>query len=135
MQAPRLLRRINRAFTNPLMSTFAGSLPPLALVHHVGRRSGRRYTTPVVVFAAKGTYVIPLPYGIDTDWCRNVRKARRCTLESGGRLVRLGKPRIARTRAALPYIPSVLHPGLRLADLPGYLMLERSGAQKREKRA
>jgi deazaflavin-dependent oxidoreductase (nitroreductase family) len=127
------LRQINRAFTNPLMSTFARYVPPLALVHHVGRRSGRRYTTPVVAFDAGDTYVIPLPYGIDTDWCRNVRKAQRCTLETGGRLVPLAKPRIARTRFALPHLPAFLRPSLRLAGLPGYLVLERTGVRKRKK--
>lgn len=42
MQMPRATRRIDRAFTNPFMRPLAGRLPPLAIAHHVGRKSGRR---------------------------------------------------------------------------------------------
>jgi hypothetical protein len=39
------MRRVNRVFTNPLMGIFAWIVPPLAVVHHVGRKSGRPYRT------------------------------------------------------------------------------------------
>jgi hypothetical protein len=41
MHLPRFLRRVNRVFTNPLLGTVAWLLPPLAVVHHVGRADSR----------------------------------------------------------------------------------------------
>ena len=82
----RRIRRFNRAILNPLMlrvaDRFHGTYP--AVVHHVGRRSGRRYRTPVVAQPIRGGFVIPLPYGTDTDWCRNVRAAGHFTHRASG---------------------------------------------------
>jgi deazaflavin-dependent oxidoreductase (nitroreductase family) len=45
--------------------------PLYGTLHHVGRKSGREYATPVVVRGtSEGTYV-PLPFGVGTDWYRN----------------------------------------------------------------
>jgi deazaflavin-dependent oxidoreductase (nitroreductase family) len=45
--------------------------PLYGTLHHVGRKSGREYATPVVVRGnSRGTYV-PLPFGVGTDWYRN----------------------------------------------------------------
>jgi hypothetical protein len=52
MNLPRFMRRMNRVFTNPLMRTVAWRVRPLAVVHHVGRKSGRPYRAPVVAFGA-----------------------------------------------------------------------------------
>lgn len=119
------MRRVNREFTNPLMRTFAGAVAPLALVHHVGRKSGRSYRTPVLAFRVAQGYVTPLPYGTDTDWCLNVLKAGECTLETTGRKATLTNPRIVDADDALPLFPALLRPGLRLAALPGYLLVDR----------
>lgn len=51
-----------------------------AAVKHVGRRSGRSYTTPVVAMPLGDGFVIPLVYGSSVDWCRNVLAAGTCTL-------------------------------------------------------
>ena len=75
MHLPRFMRRVNRVFTNPLMGTFAWLVPPLAVVHHVGRTSGRPYRTPVVAFSSALGFVIPMTYGRDVDWARNTVSA------------------------------------------------------------
>jgi len=130
MQVPRIMRRINRAFTNPLMGTVAGRIPPLAMIHHVGRKSGRKYQTPVVVFATNGGYVTPLPYGTDTDWCLNLVEAGQASLETGGRKVRVSNPRVVRSKAGVALMPAAMRPALRLASLPGYLLLDRGPRRK-----
>jgi|SRR5919202_234822 hypothetical protein len=60
---------------NPALVPLAGSaiVPLWGVVRHRGRRSGRRYSTPVAVIATRDAFFIPLPYGPDTDWCRNLR--------------------------------------------------------------
>src|SRR5437879_10748340 len=94
MHIPRFMRSVNRVFTNPLMGTFAWLVPPLAVVHHVGRKSGRAYRSPVVAFRSATRVVIPMTYGRDVDWARNVVSARGCEIEQMGRRLRLQKPRI-----------------------------------------
>jgi deazaflavin-dependent oxidoreductase (nitroreductase family) len=123
------MRRVNRDFTNRLMGPVAGIVPPLALVHHVGRKSERSYRTPVLAFPTDKGYVTPLPYGTDTDWCLNVREAGHCTIESLGRRVAVGNPRLLGADEGVAALPALLRPGLRLASLPGDLLLDRSTAE------
>jgi len=125
---PRIMTRVNRATTNPLVGAIAGYVPPLVMVHHSGRRSGREYETPVVAIPIEGGFITPLPYGTDTDWCLNVCEAGRCELETGSREIAIGNPRVVDAETALPLLPEPLRPGLRLLDLPGYPLLDRADA-------
>lgn len=127
MHLPHFLRRVNRVFTNPVLGTIAWLAPPLALVHHVGRRSGRAYRTPVVAFAGAEGVVIPLTYGRDVDWARNILRAGGCELTRLGRRMRLGAPRIVDFDAAAPRLPAVARGLLGAAHLPGYVLLDRTG--------
>ncbi len=124
MHIPRFMRRVNRAFTNPLMGTFAWLVPPLAVVHHIGRKSGRRYATPVVAFRRAAGFVIPMTYGRDVDWARNIGKAHGCEIVHMGRRSRLRNPRIVDFKAAAPHLPAVARPALQAADFPGYVLLD-----------
>jgi deazaflavin-dependent oxidoreductase (nitroreductase family) len=119
------MRRVNRAFSYRLVRPLAGRLPPLALVHHVGRKSGRRYRTPVLAFPIDAGFVTPLPYGTDTDWCRNWVEAGEGVVETGGARIGVANPRIVSADEGLPLLPAVLRPGLRLLGLPGFLVVER----------
>jgi deazaflavin-dependent oxidoreductase (nitroreductase family) len=137
MQMPRVMRRVNRAFTNRLMRPLAGRLPPLALAHHVGRKSGRRYQTPVLAFPIDAGFVTPRPYGTDTDWCRNWVEAGEGVVETRGGRIAVANPRIVSADEGLPLMPALLRPGLRLLGLPGFLVVERrvvTGAQARRRR-
>jgi deazaflavin-dependent oxidoreductase (nitroreductase family) len=124
MHLPRFMRRVNRVFTNPLMGTFAWLVPPLAVVHHVGRKSGRSYRTPVVAFRTAAGFVIPMTYGRDVDWARNIVRARGCALEQMGRRVSLRKPRIVGFKDAAPHLPAAARSLFRAADFPGYVLLD-----------
>jgi deazaflavin-dependent oxidoreductase (nitroreductase family) len=126
MQVPRFMRRVNRAFTNRLMAPVAGLVPPLALVHHVGRKTARRYRTPVLAFPVEGGTLTPLPYGTDTDWLRNLLAAGRGELESAGRRVAIENPRVVNAAEAMELLPELLRPLLRLLSLPGFLLLDRA---------
>jgi deazaflavin-dependent oxidoreductase (nitroreductase family) len=55
------------------------------VVHHVGRRSGAVYDTPIDTQRTdEGSVVIPLVYGPSADWCRNILAAGGCTLTLRG---------------------------------------------------
>jgi deazaflavin-dependent oxidoreductase (nitroreductase family) len=124
MHFPYFMRRVNRVFTNPLLGNIAWLLPPLAIIHHVGRTSGRRYRTPVVAFRTAKGFVVPMTYGRDVDWARNLLKAH------GGELTQLGQrysvrhPRIVDGETAYPHLPAGVRPLLRAADFPGYVLLD-----------
>jgi deazaflavin-dependent oxidoreductase (nitroreductase family) len=118
------------------MRTFAGWVPPLAVVHHVGRTSGRAYRTPVLAFPSAKGLVIPMTYGRDVDWARNLLAAHGGEIEQQGRRLVLRNPRIVAFGAAATHLPAALRPVFRAMDLPGYLLLDRRGAAgKRAARA
>lgn len=118
------MRHVNRVFTNHVFGTFAWLLPPLAVIHHVGRRSGRRYRTPVVAFHAGPGFVVPMTYGRDVDWARNIVRAKGCDLERMGRRTTVRNPRILTFDAAEPRLPAFTRPIFRAAALPGYVLLD-----------
>jgi hypothetical protein len=66
---------------NPLTRRLArSSFGPFAIVRHVGRRSGKRYETPIIVRPLADGFVIELTYGNDVDWHKNVLAAGGCIL-------------------------------------------------------
>jgi deazaflavin-dependent oxidoreductase (nitroreductase family) len=66
---------------NPLTRRLArSSFGPFAFVRHVGRRSGKRYETPIIVAPIKDGFAIELTYGPDVDWHKNVVAAGGCTI-------------------------------------------------------
>ena len=124
MHIPRFMRNVNRVATNPILRTVAWLVPPLAVVHHVGRKSGRAYRTPVVAFHGDAGVVIPMTYGRDVDWARNIVRARGCELERGGRRIVLRDPRIVGFDRAKGRLPAALRAVFRAADLPGYVLAD-----------
>jgi hypothetical protein len=109
MQKPGIrnsIRRFNKRTLNPLTLKIAGKrLGVYASLQHVGRRSGRVYSTPVVARLLGDGFVIALPYGADTDWCRNVMAAGTCTLLWYGQKYTLERPEILQPSAALRAYP------------------------------
>jgi deazaflavin-dependent oxidoreductase (nitroreductase family) len=94
----RFLELVLRQGLNPLMSKLAGRRwSPWASLHHVGRRSGRTYTTPVLATVAAEGVLIPLPFGSDTDWCRNLLATDQFILGWQGRELALRAPRVTET--------------------------------------
>jgi deazaflavin-dependent oxidoreductase (nitroreductase family) len=124
MHIPRFMRSVNRVFTNPVMGTLAWLVPPLAIVHHVGRKSGRRYRSPVVAFRSDAGFVIPMTYGRDVDWARNLVAARGGVVEQMGRRVVVRDPRIVDFAAAAPRLPTALRAFFRTVDFPGYVLVD-----------
>jgi len=124
MHIPRVMRHVNRVFTNPIMGPLARVMPPLAVVHHVGRTSGRNYSTPVIAFRSRERFVIPMTYGRDVDWARNIVEAHGCQMEQMGRRFTTSNPRVVDFDAAKPELPGAVREAFRIADLPGYVLLD-----------
>jgi deazaflavin-dependent oxidoreductase (nitroreductase family) len=81
---------------NRLVMPLAGTrlLPLYGVIEHRGRRSGKIFRTPVVVRPTSDGFVVPMPWGEGTDWCRNVRAAGECVIRWKGREYRMGDPQI-----------------------------------------
>jgi deazaflavin-dependent oxidoreductase (nitroreductase family) len=94
----------------------------LAVVSHVGRKSGRTYRTPVVAFPNAGGYIIALVYGSESDWVKNVLAAGSCELLTRGRRVRLFDPRIE-TDPSNRWAPLPVRLVLRLIRVPQHMRL------------
>lgn len=61
-------------------------------IHHVGRRSGTPYVSPVGVKVKDGMVLIPLTFGNQSDWVRNVRAAGGATVDVRRRPYTFGPP-------------------------------------------
>ena len=90
-----LLRPLMKRVINPkTLRAVARGESNYAVVHHVGRRSGRAHETPVEAYRTAEGALILLPYGPVTDWCRNVLAAGRCTVTLDGQDLALGAPEV-----------------------------------------
>lgn len=100
-----LIRTSNKYLLNPLMLTMAGKRFWYAsVVEHTGRRSGKRYSTPVVADRVDDHLVIPLPYGTQVDWVRNVLSAGGATVVRKGETFATDSPEIIAATEALPMV-------------------------------
>jgi deazaflavin-dependent oxidoreductase (nitroreductase family) len=122
------LARFNRRVPNHVIGMIAGRrLSPVAFMIHQGRKSGRRYRTPVMPLPLRDGFLVSLPYGAKRDWVRNVLSAGRCTLQRGGRRFELGDPRLLDAAGAAPLLPAPLRPALRVVPGIRFLRLSRLG--------
>jgi deazaflavin-dependent oxidoreductase (nitroreductase family) len=94
MPLPKRLARFNLRVTNPVLRHVAVRAPGFAIVHHTGRRSGTARTTPVNMFRHGDEYTIPLTYGRDSQWVRNVLAAGAFEAQVKGRTIALTRPEI-----------------------------------------
>jgi hypothetical protein len=98
--------RFNKQTLNPATLKVAGGRSGVyATVKHVGRSSGRMYTTPVVAKPLGDGFVIPLPYDSSVDWCCNVLAAGTCTLIWNDQEYTLERPEIIQPSPALKAFP------------------------------
>jgi deazaflavin-dependent oxidoreductase (nitroreductase family) len=94
MPIPLAVGKLNKVGLNRVTRLIAPWAPGMGLIVHYGRRSGRRYETPVQVFSAAGGYVVALTYGPGADWTKNVLAAGGCELRTRGRTVQVTEPRL-----------------------------------------
>ena len=79
-----------------------------SIVRHVGRTSGREYQNPVSAYPLGDGFVIPVLYGTESQWVRNVMAAGRFTLRTKGRDHPLERPEIIPPAQALAAYPALL---------------------------
>ena len=97
----QVLRRDSRSLVthrfDPLVLRFGlagGRRSVWGVVEHAGRTTGTIYHTPVFPLLAGDHLYIPLPYGADADWVRNVRTAGHCRLQAHETIYELDEPSV-----------------------------------------
>jgi deazaflavin-dependent oxidoreductase (nitroreductase family) len=76
------------------MRLWAGWLPGMGILEHVGRKSGTPYRIPLIVFPTDDGMAILLTYGPNRDWLKNVTAAGRARVKHSGKTTDLVDPRI-----------------------------------------
>ena len=118
-RSARSLLRLGTRLLNPLILSLAGSrrLPMFAVIHHRGRRSGRLYSTPVGARLTRDGFVIPLTFGTQADWFRNVQASGGCVIRWKGADYTLIEPEVvdwATARSAFYPVERVVMPLIRI---------------------
>jgi deazaflavin-dependent oxidoreductase (nitroreductase family) len=110
------VRTLVKRFVNPVLRTVAQlSFGPFALLRHVGRRSGKPYEIPIMVWPVDGGFVIELTYGTQVDWLRNLRAAGQGSLRWHKREFVLHKPEFIDAESGWRALPGWTKPILRLS--------------------
>lgn len=124
MPLPRSFRRVARAL-NPAIRPIARRMPPLALVHHAGRSTGRQYETPVMAFETDSGWIVSLAYGTDVQWARNLDCAGGGALTRSGHTHKVGGIQAVTWERAAPSLPAWARGVLRSARVENFLLLSR----------
>jgi hypothetical protein len=116
----RFVRVVMRPLTrplNPLIGKLAGRrhFGMAAQIRHTGRRSGRPYITPASARLSGDVVVIPLTFGSQSDWSRNVRSAGGCSIRLNGRDYELVQPELLSVADVQPLVRSMFSPVERAA--------------------
>ncbi|UXA20929.1 nitroreductase family deazaflavin-dependent oxidoreductase [Mycobacterium sp. SMC-4] len=104
MRVPRRVAEFNRRVTNPLARSATPWLPGLGTLEHVGRKSGRRYRTPLLVFRTQDGFAILIGYGLETDWLKNVLAGGPTVLHKRGQAIALSNPEVMTKAEAEPLV-------------------------------
>ncbi|HZD69782.1 MAG TPA: nitroreductase family deazaflavin-dependent oxidoreductase [Actinomycetes bacterium] len=128
MPIPKAVGRWNKVGLNRITRRIAPWAPGFGVVVHRGRRSGRRYRTPVNVFPTQDGYLFALTYGPDTDWVKNVLAAGGCELHTRGRAIRLVAPHLYHDESQRGIRP-VERQVLRILGVTDFLSLKAAPAE------
>jgi deazaflavin-dependent oxidoreductase (nitroreductase family) len=108
---------------NPYVQPLTRRVPPFAVLHHRGRRTGRAYDTPVQAYPIPEGYVVGLAYGRDAAWVLNLLAAGGGEMTRSGRRYELANPRRA-GREALELLPRWTSLMMRALRLDDYLLFD-----------
>ena len=93
--------------TGGLSRRMAGTrwFPLWGILRHRGRTSGKAYATPIVALAAPDGFLIPLPFGDQTQWLKNIQAADHAGLRHAGHDYVIDHPEVVDLKTAGPDLP------------------------------
>ena len=96
-RGPAWLRHAVTNRFNPFVARYGlvgGRRSPWAFVEHVGRKSGTVRRTPILPHVSGDHVVVPLPYGHNAHWARNILAAGHCRLQFHEQVYELDEPQV-----------------------------------------
>ena len=121
MPLPRGLAEFNRSITNQFTRPFATRLSGFAVIHHVGRRSGKKFETPVNAWRHGDSIVVTLTYGSDTDWLKNCKSAGQALFVMSGEEIAVGSPAPLDPAEGQALVPTVVAQILRFINVDEFV--------------
>jgi deazaflavin-dependent oxidoreductase (nitroreductase family) len=108
----KIVMRPMTKMLNPLIVKLAGRrhFGMAAQIRHVGRRSGRTYTTPVSARRSGDIVVIALTFGNQSDWSRNVRAAGGASIRIEGEGYDVKSPQVMSLQEAKLLVQAAFSP-------------------------
>jgi len=106
----------------------------LAALHHVGRRSGREYMTPLSAYPLGDGFVLAVAYP-HVDWSENVLAAGKCALSWKGREYALERPERIPLSDALSAYPLLVRPFIFAPGTKEFLWLHRANSDSQEQQS
>jgi deazaflavin-dependent oxidoreductase (nitroreductase family) len=131
----KIMMRPMTKMLNPLIVRLAGGrhFGMAAQIRHVGRRSGRTYTTPVSARRSGGMVAIALTFGNQSDWSRNVRSAGGATIRIKGEDYAVTQPQVMSRQEAKPLVEAAFSPmeraGFRMLGIKQVMILRTVSAE------
>ena len=114
MRVPRGVANFNRRVTNPVARSLTPWLPGLGTLEHTGRKSDKRYRTPLLVFPTRDGFAFLVGYGPQTDWVKNVLAGGPTVLNKRGKAIELGDPKLVSKAEAVDVVTPGSRPFYRL---------------------
>jgi deazaflavin-dependent oxidoreductase (nitroreductase family) len=125
----RIVMRPMTKALNPIVLKLAGRrhFRMAAQIRHVGRRSGRIYTTPVSARRTGDLVMIALTFGNQSDWVRNVRSAGGGSIRIEGEDIDVTQPRFVSRQDTMPLVRAAFSPmeraGFRMLGIKQVMIL------------
>ena len=117
-------RNFVKRFVNPILRNAAdSSRGPFALLRHVGRRSGKPFEIPIMVWRIEDGFIIVLTYGPHVDWLRNLQAAEQGTLRWHKQEYVFQTPVFVDEKTAMQALPSFIQFVLRRLNTHEFVKL------------
>lgn len=118
------IRIINKHVTNKILVHISGrKFGHLAILSHVGRKSGKLYRIPIIAEPIKNGFVIALTYGKKVDWYENVMAKGGCSLNWKNKEYILINPEFIDKEIGVTAFPDIFRSVLRKMGIQYYLRL------------
>jgi deazaflavin-dependent oxidoreductase (nitroreductase family) len=111
----QVMRNFNRTILNPIVrKLIERRIIDHPLIYHVGRQSGKCYSTPAQAITKDGYIYIPMTYGPDSDWYLNIKAAGSCRVLIHGKEYSAKDPEQVDARGAEAAFPNNVNAPIRI---------------------
>jgi deazaflavin-dependent oxidoreductase (nitroreductase family) len=113
---------------NPLVLLVAGRwwTPMIGVLHHRGMRTGRVYSTPLMLRTLGQVVYVPRTFGAHAGWYRNLMVAGSVDIQYRGKRFTSGHPEVVPFTDAAPAFPRYERAMFRLLGISEFVKLSRT---------